>query len=194
MHFPGFLDINEKNLLPKDGVLEYVYPFYSEEKSQQFFDSLISTVPWQQEDMLMYERMVLLPRLIARYGKDDEWLPPLLEMKKMVEEHTKIEFNKVLLNLYRDNRDHVSWHSDRWKHPSDVDIIVSLSFGETRKFQVKHKTDKSLPVISLDLKPGSLVIMTGDIQKHWVHRIAQTSKPLGPRINLTFRKIHHESS
>jgi alkylated DNA repair dioxygenase AlkB len=194
MHFPGFLDINEKNLLPKEGILEYVYPFYNEAESQIIFDSLINSTPWKQEEMLMYERMVLLPRLNIRYGVDAIWPAILNDMKKKVELHTGETFNTVLLNLYRDNRDHVSWHSDRWKHPSDIEIIVSLSFGETRKFQVRHKTDTSIPVVSIDLKPGSLVIMKGGMQKNWVHRIAQTAKPLGPRINLTFRKIHYESS
>ncbi len=187
MHLPGFLDLNIQNLLPKDGVVEYIYPFYSDEESQAVFNSLIHTVDWQLEDMKMYERTVMLPRLTAGYDEDETWLPVLLKMKKDVEAHSGLTFNRVLLNLYRDERDHVSWHADRERNPGENDFIASLSFGEVRKFQLKHKTDRTLPVISLDLKPGSLVIMKGGMQKFWLHRIAQSRRPLGPRINLTYR-------
>lgn len=190
MHFPGFLDVAEKNLLPKEGELEYIYPYYSEAQSNNFFEELIHTVPWVQDDMKMYERVVLLPRLTASYEPADVWLPSLLIMKSDIEKHTQMAFNRILLNLYRDEHDHVSWHADKETIKGDTDIIVSISFGETRKFQVKHKTDKSQPVISLILKPGSLVIMKGGMQKNWLHRIAQETKSKGPRINLTFRRTY----
>lgn len=187
MHFPGFLDVKENNVLPKDGVVEFIYPFYSEEKAQFYFDSLIHLVAWKQEEMMMYERMVYLPRLIARFGKEETWPDVLLEMKKDMEAHTGLKFNTVLLNLYRDQHDHVSWHADRERDKGDTDFIVSMSLGETRKFQLRHKTDQSIPVITLNLKPGSLVIMKGGMQKNWLHRIAKSTTPKGPRINLTFR-------
>ena len=188
MHFPGFLDVVEKNLLPKEGELEYVFPFYSESESQKFYDDLIHVTPWVQDDMKMYERFVLLPRLTASFGPDDVWPTSLMSMKADVEKHAQMPFNRVHMNLYRDQRDHVSWHADRETVKGDTDIIVSISLGETRKFQVKHKTDKSIPVITLELKPGSLVIMKGGMQKNWLHRIAQETKSKGPRINLTFRR------
>lgn len=189
MHLPGLLNLNEKNILPKDGVVEYVYPFYNEEMAAEFYRALIHTVNWQQEDMKMYERTVLLPRLTANFGLGDIWPDKILEMKSDIENHTGFTFNYVHLNLYRDEKDHVSWHADREKKPGDAAIIVSISLGEVRKFQLRHKTDKALPVISLQLKPGSLVIMKGETNNHWLHRIAPSSRPLDPRINLTFR-IH----
>ena len=75
----------------------------------------------------------------------------------------------------------------RERDKGDTDFIVSMSLGETRKFQLRHKTDHTIPVISLNLKPGSLVIMKGGMQKNWLHRIAKSTNPMGPRINLTFR-------
>lgn len=187
---PGFLDYHDPNLLPKDGSLEYLYPFFNEADSERFFKKLHENVSWVQDDMEIYDKVHPLPRLICWYGESDEWLPELLEIKKRIEEFTKLEFNTVLLNLYRNERDHVSWHSDKCKDSDDVKHIVSISFGETRKFQVKHKIDKSLPLISLELMPGSLVIMK-DMQQKWLHRIALTNKPKGARINLTFRKIKY---
>jgi alkylated DNA repair dioxygenase AlkB len=188
MHLPGFLDYYDQNLLPKDGTLEYLYPFFSEEESKRFFNVLLQDINWIQDEMEIYEKVHPLPRLVAWYGEDAIWLPVLIEIKKRLEEHTKLEFNTVLLNLYRNERDHVSWHSDKYSHPDDVNNIVSISFGETRKFQVKHKIDKKLAPISIELMPGSLVIMK-DMQQKWLHRIALTTKPKGERINLTFRYI-----
>jgi alkylated DNA repair dioxygenase AlkB len=188
MHLPGLLDHHEINLLPKDGYLEYLYPFFTEEQSEYFFHSLYHKVRWSQKDMEIYDQVHLLPRLMAWYDDSKEWLPELLEIKRFVEDYTRLKFNVVLLNLYRNERDHVSWHSDKFADPNDVKNIVSLSFGETRKFQVKHKYDKNLDPISLDLMPGSLVIMK-EMQQKWLHRVALTSKPKGPRINLTFRNI-----
>lgn len=188
MMLPGFLDYYDKNLLPKDGALEYLYPFFTEEESQKYFQHLLKDIAWIQDDMEIYDKVHPLPRLVAWYGQADEWHPDLIEMKNRLEGHTGLAFNTVLLNLYRNERDHVSWHSDKYTHPDDVKNIVSISLGETRKFQVKHKFDKSLPPISVELMPGSLVIMK-DMQQKWLHRIALSTKPKGQRINLTFRNV-----
>ena len=185
---PNFLDYHDSNLLPKDGSLEYLYPFFTEAESQHYFISLLENISWVQDEMAIYDKVHPLPRLIAWYGETEEWLPELLQMKQRLEEHTQLSFNTVLLNLYRNERDHVSWHSDKFKHPDDVKNIVSISLGETRKFQVKHKFDKSLSPISINLMSGSLVIMK-EMQNKWLHRIALTTKPKGARINLTFRNV-----
>jgi len=107
-------------------------------------------------------------------------------MKADVENQTGFTFNSVLLNLYRDENDHVSWHSDRGTF-EDTKIIASISLGEERSFQLKHKT-KKLKTIALGLKPGSLIVMN-NIQRDWYHRVAKTTQKKGPRIYLTFRKI-----
>lgn len=191
MQLPGFLDYFSSNLLPKDGILEYLYPFFSEEESESYFQKLLNNIVWNQHEMEIYDKIHPLPRLIAIYDSSKEyenWPLELLEIKERLEKHTGLDFNLVVMNLYRDEKDHVSWHSDKYSHPDDVKNIVSMSFGETRKFQVKHKFDKHLLPISIELMPGSLVIMK-DMQQKWLHRIALTAKSKGPRINLTFRKI-----
>lgn len=188
MHLPGLLDYHDKNLLPKDGTLEYLYPFFTPEESETFFKVLHAQVNWVQDKMEIYDKVHPLPRLICWYSENDQWLPELLVIKEKIEEFTGLTFNTVLLNLYRNERDHVSWHSDKYKNPDDVKHIVSISFGETRKFQVKHKKDKTLATISVELMSGSMVIMK-EMQQAWIHRVALTTKPKGPRINLTFRNI-----
>jgi alkylated DNA repair dioxygenase AlkB len=188
MHLPGFFDNHHLNLLPKDGSLEYLYPFFPEDQFDDYFAKLYSKTEWVQDEIKIYDKVHPLPRLVAWYDESSAWPGELLEIKKFVEDYMGESFNTVLLNLYRDERDHVSWHSDKFKHPDDVKTIVSLSFGETRKFQVKHKKDKRIKVIGLELMPGSLVVMK-KMQEQWLHRIALTTEPKGPRINLTFRNI-----
>ena len=195
MQLPGFLDYHEKNLLPKDGILEYLYPFFTEEESTYYFKALYENILWKQYDMEIYDKVHPLPRLVGIYDETKVWTKELIEIKDRLEAYTGLKFNLVVMNLYRNERDHVSWHSDKYGHPDDVKNIVSISFGETRKFQVKHKYDKKLPLISLELMPGSLVIMK-EMQQKWLHRIALTTKSKGPRINLTFRhvRVSNESS
>ncbi|MFN5187088.1 MAG: alpha-ketoglutarate-dependent dioxygenase AlkB, partial [Planctomycetota bacterium] len=37
---------------------------------------------------------------------------------------------------------------------------------------------------------GSLLIMAGNMQQHWQHEVPKTKRPVGKRINLTYRMIH----
>ena len=67
-------------------------------------------------------------------------------------------------------------------------IIISVSLGETRRFDFKHKaikTDKT----SINLNSGSLLIMREGVQENWKHQIPQQLKVNQGRINLTFRMV-----
>jgi alkylated DNA repair dioxygenase AlkB len=57
-----------------------------------------------------------------------------------------------------------------------------------RRFDMRHKESKE--TVSIDLTSGSVLVMSGQSQARWQHQIAKTRKPIGPRINLTFRTIH----
>ena len=81
----------------------------------------------------------------------------------------------------------MSWHSDNEKELGKAPVIASISLGETRKFSWKHKTIKDR--YDLYLEEGSLLIMQGAMQEHWLHCIPKTSKVQGSRINLSFRQI-----
>ena len=117
------------------------------------------------------------------------WTPDLVNIKQSIERVTGVNFSSVLLNLYRDGRDSVSWHSDDEKELGQNPTIASISFGDTRVFQFKHKFDKDIPKIDVPLTHGSLVIMQGATQHNWQHQIPKTAKELKERINLTFRVI-----
>ena len=81
----------------------------------------------------------------------------------------------------------MGWHSDNEKELKQNGAIASLSFGAERKFVFKHKESKEK--VELVLDHGSLLVMKGATQEHWLHRLPPTKKNDAPRINLTFRTI-----
>lgn len=198
MELPGIKQIHKTNLLPKDGEAEFISHFINRDYSQELIDS----IKWSQDKMNMFGKVVDLPRLTAWYGDKDAtytysgikntplpWTNLLIELKNKIEAYSGEDFNSVLLNYYRSEKDHMGWHTDDEKELGLNPTIASLSFGEVRLFEFRHHKDKELPKISIKTECGSLVIMKGETQKYWRHRIAKTSLPMGPRVNLTFRKI-----
>jgi alkylated DNA repair dioxygenase AlkB len=141
---------------------------------------------------------VPIPRLTAWHGEAGyvysgiamqpaAWTPALLEIKRCAEHHAGQGFNSVLLNLYRDGRDSVSWHADNEPGLGRDPVIASLSLGATRRFQLKHRRNGLR--VAIDLEHGSCLVMAGATQHHWLHQLPKTARPVGPRVNLTFRRM-----
>jgi len=162
--------------------------FFEKDESDRFYSQLLEQTPWQQRERKMYDKMVLDPRLTAWYSdhEGNAWTPGLLYIKNKIEAACNIQFNSVLLNLYRDGRDSVSWHSDT-EPLSGHQPIASVSFGQTRAFHLRHKFDKAVKSFSIPLTHGSFLLMSAAVQQFWEHHIPKTSKPMAPRVNLTFR-------
>ena len=162
--------------------------FFDKAESDRLYTLLLEQSPWQQRERKMYDKVVLDPRLTAWYSDDkgNRWTPELLSVKKCIEQVCGIQFDSVLLNLYRDGKDSVSWHSDT-EPISGHQPIASVSFGQTRSFHLRHKFDKAIKPFSIPLMHGSFLLMSASVQQYWEHHIPKTSKPLAPRINLTFR-------
>ena len=185
----------------KDGEL-LLYPhLFSSQESDDFLKNLQETIDWKQEEIRLYGKLIPLPRLTAWFGdagktymysgitvQPEPWTPILSEIKSRVEEVSGVTFNSVLLNYYRNERDSVSWHSDDEPELGKAPIIGSVSLGDARTFQLRHKSDKSL-TISKELPHGSYLKMAGSTQHHWLHQIPKRTRKIGPRINLTFRII-----
>lgn len=181
---------------------EYLfYPnFFTKSESNIFLQKLKSEIEWKQESMNMYGKKINFPRLTAWYGDNDKpysfsgitlspkvWNEELVSIKNKIEPIAKVNFNSVLLNLYRDGNDSISWHTDAEKELGTNPVIASVNFGATRKFQLRHiKTKEKLEI---ELTHGSLLIMQGELQHFWQHQVPKTSKVVGERINLTFRVI-----
>ena len=162
--------------------------FFEKDESDKWYSLLLEQSPWRQRERKMYDKMVLDPRLTAWYGpgSENQWTPDLLSIKKRVEACCGIQFDSVLLNLYRDGKDSVSWHSDN-EPVSGHQPIASVSFGQTRAFHLRHKFDKAIKPFSIPLTHGSFLMMSAAVQQYWEHHIPKTNKPVAPRINLTFR-------
>jgi len=194
---PKLFDDEAQLLLPRD-LIDYHSSFLEEEEGDYYLDTLLHNTPWQQHKVMMYEKEVWTPRLSAWYGnrpiRDGDKRPPipwtneLQALKQKVEAMTGINFNGVLLNYYRNEQDSVAWHSDKDTMPGMKTEIASISLGAERNFDFRSKNDPKKKY-SIKLQHGSLLLMKGDLQRYWEHRIAKSSIPLGPRINLTFRKI-----
>ena len=161
--------------------------FFEKKQSDRYFSNLLENSPWKQRSRKMYDKVVLDPRLTAWYGPGGSWPMDLLDIKQKVEETCGIQFNCVLLNYYRDGNDSVAWHSDTLPSSGRHHAIASVTFGETRQFKVRHKTNKAIPQVSIPLTHGSLLLMGETMQYHYEHHVPKTSRPIGPRINLTFR-------
>ena len=148
----------------------------------------------------MYGKKINFPRLTAWYGDQDKsysfsgvtlsphpWHELLLTIKSRIEETAATRFNSVLLNLYRDGNDSISWHTDAEPELGLNPVIGSVNFGATRKFQLRHHFTNER--IDIELIHGSLLIMQGELQHYWQHQVPKTNKKISPRINLTFRLI-----
>lgn len=182
-------------------LLEYHPGLFAERESEFLLQKLIRECPWQQRVVKMYDKQVLTPRLTAWYADPETydytslrrsapnpWTPELLLIKDKVEAIAGIKFNSVLLNYYRDGNDSVAWHSDNEKALGTHPVIASVSFGQVRCFDIRNKQDHRQQY-SIKLESGALMIMKGNLQVDWEHRIAKSRKPMKARLNLTFRVV-----
>lgn len=189
------------NLLPKDGITRFFPGFFKEQESDHYFDILSKEISWKQEPVIIFGKQIMQPRLTAWYGDEGKsyrysgitmqprrWTNTLLEIKERIETIAAVSFNSALLNQYRDGKDSMGWHRDNEKELGTNPVIGSVSFGAGRKFMLKHYQDRSL-TRSVELLHGSFLLMYGKTQHCWMHSIPKTTKPLGPRINITFRVI-----
>jgi len=169
---------------------------------KQLLERLIRETNWRQDRITLWGKSYLQPRLLAWYGDSDAeysysgitlvaepWSDLLLSIKSKVETLSGSTFNSVLVNYYRDHRDSMGFHADDEPELGENPVIASVSFGEERRFVLKHKRRKDLDRLVLPLPSSSLLLMAGETQKNWKHGIPKETRPRGPRINLTFRTI-----
>lgn len=163
--------------------------FFDKTASDNYYSTLLNESPWQQRMRKMYDKVIADPRLTAYFGGNNghAWTPVLLEIKAAVEQITEINFDRVLLNLYRDGKDSVAWHSDNLPADGKHHHIASVTFGDTRMFKVRHKSRKDIQQLDIPLTHGSLLLMGETMQEQYEHHIPKTARAIGPRINLTFR-------
>lgn len=186
----------------QDGEILFMRNFFTSSEAKNYFELLQNNINWKQEEVKFYGKTFPVPRKTAWYGYEgfnysysgitcfpEIWTKELLEIKKEIEKFIPDEdFTSVLLNLYNNGNDKMGWHADDEKELGKNPTIASVSLGETRRFDIKHKQNPELHY-KFELTSGSLLVMRGALQHHWVHQIPAQKKIKDPRINLTFRTI-----
>lgn len=188
------------NIISSEGEVNYHGQIMSEDTAHCHLQQLLNEIEWKNDEAIILGKRIITQRKVAWYADQAfkytyskttkyalPWTSQLLELKAIVEKEAGETFNACLLNLYHNGSEGMAWHSDAEKDLKKNGAIASLSLGAERKFSFKHKTSKQL--VSLILQHGSLLIMKGETQSHWLHRLPPTKKPHGFRVNLTFRTI-----
>jgi alkylated DNA repair dioxygenase AlkB len=188
------------NLLPVDGTVHYYGRIFSRQEADLYLEKLLAGIEWKHDEAFILGKRIVTKRKVAWYADSPfeytysnitktalGWTNELLELKSIAEKRTGEAYNSCLLNLYHTGSEGMAWHSDGEKDLKKDGAIASMSFGAERKFAFKHKQTKQ--VVSLFLEHGSLLVMKGRTQTHWLHRLPPTTKTSMPRVNLTFRTI-----
>lgn len=175
-----------------------------DEEADSLMDRLCSDIPWQQNSVTIRGRVIPMPRMTWYCGDRDytysghthpalDWPDPIRRVGRRIEqmaEQLGIEtgFNAVLMNFYRDGSDSIGWHSDSEPILGRDPVVASLSLGHQRVFRMRSKADRQR-ILEIPLGHGDLFLMAGSTQHEWMHAIHRTKRPVGPRINLTFRRL-----
>jgi alkylated DNA repair dioxygenase AlkB len=189
-----------QNQLPYDGEVYYHADFFTATQSHDYLRILTNEIPWKHDEVVIFGKVIQTRRKVAWYADFERpytysgrtkiglpWTPTLLSIKSAIEEKAQITFNGGLMNYYHDGNEGASWHSDNEKTIKPNSCIASVSFGAARKFEFKHKETQEK--VSIALAPGSLLLMQGTTQTHWIHQLPKSKKIKEPRLNLTFRQM-----
>lgn len=184
-----------------DAVIRYYPNFLSNTEADAYFKTLQASTPWRNDPITIFGKTYPQPRMTSLHGhttdpygysgivmQPNPMNDTLLEIEKKLKSFSDEPFTTVLLNLYRDGKDSNGWHADDEPELGENPVIASVSLGAERYFHLKHKTDKSQR-LKFALAHGSLLLMEGSTQHFWKHQVAKTARDVGPRINLTFRKV-----
>lgn len=174
--------------------------FLDSASATSYFNELVSTIPWRQDQIRVFGKKHDLPRLQQWYGEPgtvyiwsgvkmtpEPLTPALTRLKSLIELTTGNTFNSLLANLYRNGDDTVGWHSDDEPEFGELPIIASLSLGASRDFVLRHKHRSDISTLKISLTSGSLLVMSGDTQENWQHAVPRRATVKSPRINLTLR-------
>ena len=185
----------------EDGEVTLVRGFFSASDGWELFADLRESVTWKQDEIKMFGKVHLVPRLHQWYGdpgtvyrwsgiemRPEPWTARLEAVRRRVEARAGSRFNSLLLNLYRNGDDTVGWHADDEPTLGRRPVIASLSLGATRDFVLRPVGgDGRQKKRTLALEHGSLLLMSGDTQSNWQHCVPRRKRVKDARINLTFR-------
>jgi alkylated DNA repair dioxygenase AlkB len=190
-----------QELLPYDGSAVLHEWVLGDASWESLMADLVEVVPWESHTIKMVGKEYPQPRLVAWFGDPGSdysysglkmnvrpWIPTVSMLREAAERIAGVRFNSVLVNLYRDGNDKVSWHRDNEPELGEEPVIASISLGAPRRFKFRHLLTRE--VVETTLTPGSMVVMSGLSQSCWEHEIPRQAAVSEPRINLTFRQVH----
>ena len=191
-----------KNILSENLKIKYIKNVFDKNESKDLYENLYNKIKWKNEIHTIWGKKYILNRKTAFYGdhgkryrysgnifRSEKWINDLIFIKKRVESCYPAVFNSVLINEYNNGKIGMGWHSDDEIELGKNPLIASVSFGVERDFILRHKTNKNLNKIKINLQNGSLLLMLGETQHFWSHTLPKRMKVKRSRINLTFRKI-----
>jgi alkylated DNA repair dioxygenase AlkB len=185
-----------------DADVAHVPDFLPVDVADRALAQIRAETAWEQHRVRVCGREHRCPRLSAwcgdagavyRYSGQTlwprSWAPGITEIRERVESLLAERFDGVLLNLYRDGRDGMGWHSDDERELGESPTIASVSLGAARRFRLKHRSRTDIAPYEWQLGHGSLIVMRGPTQRHWRHCVPKTRRPVGERVNLSFRAV-----
>ena len=201
--FPG--DVEVVDVGDPDCRIEYHPEFLDAATADALFATLVETIPWTQRHIIVFGERHRVPRLEAWIGDEGadygysgdqlirhDWPPELDALRRSLAATVGVSFTGVLANRYRTGADKVGWHADDEPELGAEPTIASVSLGATRRFRLRHR-DRSTTA-TVDLAHGSLLVMAGSTQRRCVHELSSTTRPVGERVNLPFRRVGASSS
>lgn len=184
-----------------DSKIDYFPDQFSAFESEDYLQWFEKQDLWKQDHIKLFGKQVLQPRLTALFGENGltytysgltmhpiPFPEDILIIKSRCEDLAESDFNICLANFYRNGQDSMGWHADDEKELGSNPVIASVNFGAPRAFHFRHKSDKNLKE-KIILENGSILIMAGKTQHYYKHQLPKTAKKIGPRVNLTFRKV-----
>lgn len=170
------------------GRIVYRRALFSDDLQQTWFAHLRDHVAWRTEQRPMYDRLVDVPRLVASHKLAAADVPePIRAMRPAVEAFCGVSFTSAGLNFYRDGNDSVAPHGDRLgKDPIEAPVAL-VSLGDMRRMTIRSRF-KPRRILDLDLEPGSLLVMSYASHFNYDHGIPKTTRHVGPRISIAFRR------
>ena len=189
----------KRHKMPGDAWVDYGPGWIEPDDAFDLLSELIETMAWEQRPIVVFGKEVMQPRLICWGGElpykySGQILEPrplegrLAELNARVSEAVGVAFNHVLLNRYRDGKDHMGWHADDERELGRDPVIAALSLGARRKFAL-HRKKKKGQKRRFELANGSLLVMGGACQHTWRHSVPKMAAVDRERINLTFRYL-----
>lgn len=173
-------------------------PIYIKDYTDIDFESVYETTPWERKEYRPREEsfMALIP-LQYTYGikyprtyNSTLMTPIVRDLMNKLNKDFNCQYDICFLNLYKDETDHLGWHSDDSPTMDMNHPICSISLGAQREIWVKKKSHTGI-IPSENrylLEDGSLFIMPSLYQKGHLHKIPKGGQAKNARISLTYRK------